>query len=286
MNNFVPGESGGNFNKFIKYVGPPLTVATFTQTSAHNLSVRKHNAFSRRIQTDEAFLKGLLSCQEYAEIQIKSNFVPVEVTMEKITSHYSKLPKAQQNQQPQYDFKKNGTTIVFEQNPIDKFLGIGNVKLVSKNVNSSNGSSPFLSITNSSLDRETIYKECQDAEVVETQLSNFNQMGAITSTPQRSEITVGYNSYTSFDFWSSPAGTCLTCAGWTVFVYGGIALFNKLQTGRFFQKPSTEIEILAAYQKHELSLKQATFLLTRNFDMLLEEAVQFLKDDFSKVPNK
>nr|YP_636196.1 hypothetical protein PsakCp023 [Tupiella akineta]AAV80620.1 hypothetical protein [Tupiella akineta] len=161
-----------------------------------------------------------------------------------------------------------------------------NMIKISKTFNSPtipNKNSPFLSITNASLDRETFSTEFQDAEVVEMRLPISNRIWTLSCAPPLPEITLRYNSY---DFWSSPLANGLIYAGWALFVYGGIAIFNKLQTGRFFQKPLTEIKILSAYQKQELSLKQATFLLTRNFDMLFEEAEQFLKDDFSEVPNK
>lgn len=74
----------------------------------------------------------------------------------------------------------------------------------------------------------------------------------------------------------------ITVGSWLFFLVINFVT-NKINTGRFLPKASSELEILKAYNQESLTLKQAVYLLKRNCNMSAKESVLFLSNDLPEI---
>lgn len=260
-------------------VGTPVAILATNEMRRHNVRVRKHNGFSRRVLTDQGLQDGLYNLDEYVPLQIKTNEVSPEDVMARVNKHFCTMSKKDQRQYDHWNFQKHGTELCYDQNWSQRMQNDGTIVVKLKEVSPSNSNSkpPFASIS-------------QDSFFCNVPLSEFSQISEIPilepniprpvytvacASPSPSFYYKVPSTAKSFDSpWENIAGFLF----FTVLIYGGLAIKNKIQTGSFFTKKLSEIEILIAYKNQILSLKQARILLTHNHKMSFELAMELLTD--------
>jgi hypothetical protein len=261
-------------NNFIKYVGTPVAVVSCGQNARQHNQTNKHQQTIRRKATEKAMDHGYLSYDDYTHIQIAQKGVSVDETQKALTCFYSAALKSVQKENSKFNFKHNGTKLIYRQNWDGSFFGTGTIEIGPKTESPRGGQQSFASIQNASQNK------LEGRELFQSNFFVPNNVYTVGVAPHQPGVERIAN---VSRFGDSPMAIILTYATVGVAFLVGIPILNKWQTGSFFPKAASE---MVSYKEGALFLKQATFLLTKNFGMSFDEAAQFLKDDLSPFPNQ
>ena len=254
-------------------LGPPFAAYIGNETRRHNIRVRKHNRFTRKVMTDPALTNRTYDLDRYVQDQIIVNEVSCQEVSEAVMRHFPTLSKKDQIKFDNWNLAKNGTEIKYEQTFFQKLQNQGTIVVVpkdkpvpKKSPGGKDGTPPLASI--SQIVESGCFSSPIPAPVYTVGVAPPNYRYAPPSTAK------------SFDSpWGSIFGFIITAG----IIYAGFAVKNRIETGSFFRKAMSEIEILTAYQDKSLSLRQARILLIHNYQMTYSLATEFLTDSREKI---
>lgn len=258
-------------------VGPPFLAYLANENRRHNIRVRKHNSFTRKVMTDQALTNRTYDIDRYVQDQIIVNEVSCEEVSEAVKRHFPTMSKKDQIKFDNWNLEKNGTEIQYEQNLFQKLQNKGTIvvvpkdKPVPKNITlkgsgGNDGTPPLASISQSV--ENCCVSSSITGPVYTVGIAPPNYRYAPPSTAK------------SFDSpWGSILGFIITAG----MIYGGFVVKNRIEHGSFFRKSMSEIEILTAYHDKSLSLRQARILLIHNYQMTYSLATEFLTDSREKI---